>query len=143
LGFNPKQGNLERISLIGQKLRRDLNTHLHWESLFAELSWACRAGITAHNIPAVQLLNSIHFHGSFFLLGPYLPFSSLSPAFFFFFFFYSCSSDLEHRASVKRFVSLHFLNLKPSIGLLGRGISPFESRYLTQTQNKHRHPCLE
>jgi hypothetical protein len=44
---------------------------------------------------------------------------------------------LEHRASVKRFVSLQFLSLKQSLGLLGRGISPSSGRYLTQTHNKH------
>jgi hypothetical protein len=39
-------------------------------------------------------------------------------------FFYSCWSHMEHRASVKRFVSLQFLNLRQSIGLLRRRISP-------------------
>jgi hypothetical protein len=38
---------------------------------------------------------------------------------------------------VKRFVSLQFLNLRQSVGLLGRGISPWQGRYLTQTQNKY------
>jgi hypothetical protein len=57
---------------------------------------------------------------------------------FFLFFLYSCCSHLEHRASVKRFVSLQFLNLRQSIGLLTRGISPSQGRYLTQTQNKHK-----
>jgi hypothetical protein len=50
----------------------------------------------------------------------------------------SCSSHLEHRASVKRFVSLQFLNLGHSVGLLGKGISPSQGRYLyrtIQTQN--------
>jgi hypothetical protein len=56
---------------------------------------------------------------------------------------YSCCSHLEHRASVKRFVSLQFLNLGHSVGLLERVISPSQGRYLTQTQNKHRHPYLE
>jgi hypothetical protein len=56
---------------------------------------------------------------------------------------YSCSSQLEHRASVKRFVSLQFLNLRHSVGLLGRVIRPSQVRYLTQTQNKHRHLYLE
>jgi hypothetical protein len=51
----------------------------------------------------------------------------------FFLFFYSCCSHLKHRASVKRFVSLQFLNLRQSVGLLGRGISPSQGRYLTQT----------
>jgi hypothetical protein len=37
---------------------------------------------------------------------------------------------LEHRASVKRFVSLQFLNLGQSVGLLGRGISPSQGRFL-------------
>jgi hypothetical protein len=36
-----------------------------------------------------------------------------------------------------------FLNLRHSVGLHGRGISPSQGRYLTQTQNKHRHACLE
>jgi hypothetical protein len=31
---------------------------------------------------------------------------------------YSCCSHLEHRASMKRFVSLQFLNLRHSVGLL-------------------------
>jgi hypothetical protein len=51
--------------------------------------------------------------------------------------FYSCCSHLEHKASVKRFVSLQFLNVGHSVGLLGRVISPSQGRYLTQTQNKH------
>jgi hypothetical protein len=40
----------------------------------------------------------------------------------------SCCSRLEHRASVKRFVSLQFLNLRHSIGLLGRVISTSQGR---------------
>jgi hypothetical protein len=51
--------------------------------------------------------------------------------FLFFFFFYSCCSHLEHRAFVKRFVSLRFLNLRQSVGL-----SPLYGRYLTQIQIK-------
>jgi hypothetical protein len=47
---------------------------------------------------------------------------------------YSCCSNLEHGASVKRFVSLQFLNLRQSVELLGRVISPSEGRYLTRTQ---------
>jgi hypothetical protein len=46
---------------------------------------------------------------------------------------YSCCSHLEHRTSLKRFASLQFLNLRHSAGLLGRVISPSQSRYLTQT----------
>jgi hypothetical protein len=38
---------------------------------------------------------------------------------------------------VKRFVSLHFLNLRQSVGPLGQVMSPSQGRYLTQTQNKH------
>jgi hypothetical protein len=55
---------------------------------------------------------------------------------------YSCCSHLERRPSVKRFVSLQFLNLKHSVGLLGRVISPSQGRYLTQTQNKHKQTCM-
>jgi hypothetical protein len=41
---------------------------------------------------------------------------------------YSRCSHLEHRASVKRFVSLQFLNLTHSVGLLGRVISSSQGR---------------
>jgi hypothetical protein len=54
--------------------------------------------------------------------------------FYFFSLSYSCCSHLEHRTSVKRFVSLQFLNLRQSVELLGVGISPSQGRYLTQTQ---------
>jgi hypothetical protein len=70
-------------------------------------------------------------------------------AFFFFFFsssfffFCSCYSHLELKASVKLSASLQLLNLRESVGLLGREISPSQGRYLIQTQNKRRHPCLE
>jgi hypothetical protein len=57
-------------------------------------------------------------------------------------FVYSCCSHLEHRASVKRFVSLQFLNLRHSVGLLERVISPSQGRYLTQTQNKHKQTSM-
>jgi hypothetical protein len=43
---------------------------------------------------------------------------------------------LENRVSVKRFVSLQFLNLRHSVGLLGRRISPSQGCYVTQTQNR-------
>jgi hypothetical protein len=36
-----------------------------------------------------------------------------------------------------------FLILRQSVGLLERGINPSQGFYLKQTQNKHRHPCLE
>jgi hypothetical protein len=55
---------------------------------------------------------------------------------------------VEHCASVKHFVSLQFLNLRHSVGLLGRGISPTQGRYVhwtTQTKNKRRQtsiPCV-
>jgi hypothetical protein len=55
---------------------------------------------------------------------------------------YSCCSYLEHRKSVKRFVSLQFLNVKHSVGLLGWVISPSQGRYLTQTQNKHKQTSM-
>jgi hypothetical protein len=55
---------------------------------------------------------------------------------------YSCCSHLEHRASVKRFVSLQLLNLRHSLGILGRVISPSQGRYLTQTLNKHKQTSM-
>jgi hypothetical protein len=55
-----------------------------------------------------------------------------------FFFFYSSCAHLEHRASMKCFVPLQFLNLRKSVGLLGRGISPSQGHYLKQRQNKHK-----
>jgi hypothetical protein len=45
-----------------------------------------------------------------------------------------CCSHLEHKGAVKRFASLQFLNLRHSVGLLGRVISPSQGRYLAQTQ---------
>jgi hypothetical protein len=59
---------------------------------------------------------------------------------------YPRCSHLEHRTSLKRFVSLQFLNLRQSVGPLGREISPTQGRYLhrtTQIQNKRKHPYLE
>jgi hypothetical protein len=44
----------------------------------------------------------------------------------------SCCLHLEHRESVKCFVSLQFLNFRQLVGLLGRGISPSQSHYLHQ-----------
>jgi hypothetical protein len=38
-----------------------------------------------------------------------------------------------HMASVKRFVSLQFLNLRQSVELIGRGFSPSQGRFLTHT----------
>jgi hypothetical protein len=52
-----------------------------------------------------------------------------------------CCSHLEHRASVKRFVSLQLLNHKTVGRTHGRRTSPSQGRYLhrtTQTQNKRR-----
>jgi hypothetical protein len=42
---------------------------------------------------------------------------------------------LEHRTSVRRFVSLQFLDLRQLVGLLGRGISPTQGRYLHAGQH--------
>jgi hypothetical protein len=58
---------------------------------------------------------------------------------------YSTWSHLERRTSVKRFVSLQFLNPRQSVGPLGRGISPTQGRYLprtTQTQTKRRQTSM-
>jgi hypothetical protein len=50
---------------------------------------------------------------------------------------------LEHRASVKRFVSHQFLNPK-TVWLLGWAISPLQGRYLYRHRiNTDKHPCLE
>jgi hypothetical protein len=54
---------------------------------------------------------------------------------------YSCCSHLQHRASVKHFVSLQFLNLRQWLRRLGRGISPSQGRYLTK-QNKRRQTAI-
>jgi hypothetical protein len=50
----------------------------------------------------------------------------------------SLAPTLEHTASVKRFVSLQFLNLRESVGLFGQGVSPSQGRYIIHTQNKHK-----
>jgi hypothetical protein len=54
---------------------------------------------------------------------------------------------LKHSASVKRFVSLQFLDLKEMVGLLWRGISLSQGLYMhraTQTRiNADRHSCHE
>jgi hypothetical protein len=42
---------------------------------------------------------------------------------------------LEHKASVKRFVSLQFLNPKAVVGLQGLGISPSQGHYLRMQNN--------
>jgi hypothetical protein len=49
-----------------------------------------------------------------------------------FFFLFVCCSHLEHRISVKHFVSFQFLHLRKSVGFLGRNISPSQGRYITQ-----------
>jgi hypothetical protein len=54
----------------------------------------------------------------------------------------SCCFHLEHRASVKRFVSLQFLNLRQSAGLLGRRISPTYLHRTTWAQNKRRQTSI-
>jgi hypothetical protein len=51
---------------------------------------------------------------------------------------------LEHRASVKRFVSLQFLNPKTVGRTPWTGISPSQGRYLHKHRiNTDKHPCLE
>jgi hypothetical protein len=46
----------------------------------------------------------------------------------------SYCSHLEHRTSVKRFVSLRFHNLGQPVGLLGRGISPSQAATYRNTE---------
>jgi hypothetical protein len=55
---------------------------------------------------------------------------------------YSCCSHLEYRSSAKCFVSLQFHNVRHSVGFLGRVISPSQSCYLTQRQNKHEQTSI-
>jgi hypothetical protein len=43
---------------------------------------------------------------------------------------------------VKHFVSLQFRNLRHSVELFGRVISPSQGRYLTQTQNKRKQSSM-
>jgi hypothetical protein len=54
----------------------------------------------------------------------------------------SCCSHLEHRASVKRFVSLQFLNPRTVGRTPWTGDEPFASPLPTQTQNKRRHTSM-
>jgi hypothetical protein len=52
---------------------------------------------------------------------------------------------LGHRTSVKRFISLEFLNLRESAGLLGRGLARRKAATIhrtTQTQNKRRQTSM-
>jgi hypothetical protein len=50
--------------------------------------------------------------------------------------------NLEHRASVKRFVSLRFLNPKTVGRTPWIWDQPVARPQPIQTQNKHKHPCL-
>jgi hypothetical protein len=61
---------------------------------------------------------------------------------FSFFFYYSRCFHFDHSVSVESFVSLQFLNHRQSVGLIGRGISSSQGRYLTQTQNKRRQTSM-
>jgi hypothetical protein len=54
---------------------------------------------------------------------------------------YSCCSHLERKPSLKRFVSFQFLNLRQSVGLLGRDqpdARPLPTHRTTQTQNRRK-----
>jgi hypothetical protein len=98
-----------------------------------------------HCILEMNIVLSLSIHLSIHL-SIYLPIC-LSLCLYIYIYFYSCCSHLKHRASVKRFVSLQFLNLRQPVGLLGRVISPTQDRYLRTEQHKHRinahrHPCL-
>jgi hypothetical protein len=51
---------------------------------------------------------------------------------------------LEHRASMKRFVSLQFLNSKRVGRTSWMGVSPLQGRYLYKHRiNTDKHPCLQ
>jgi hypothetical protein len=58
---------------------------------------------------------------------------------------YSCCSHLGHTASLKRFVSLQFLNLRQSAGIPRQGIRPTQGRYVYRTTSTERirHLCLQ
>jgi hypothetical protein len=53
------------------------------------------------------------------------------------------SSSRTTRRACFAFALFLFRNLRQSVRLLGRVISPSQGRYLTQTQNKDKRPCLE
>jgi hypothetical protein len=55
----------------------------------------------------------------------------------------SCCSHLEHSASLKRFVSLQFLNPKTFGRTPWAEHQPVARPLPIQTQNKHKYPCLE
>jgi hypothetical protein len=62
------------------------------------------------------------------------------------FYLYSCCSHLENRTSMDWFVSLQFLNLRRSVGLLRQVISLSQGHYLhthTHRKSADKHPCLE
>jgi hypothetical protein len=71
---------------------------------------------SGYHEPAVSFLNGVTSQKT--VIKSYSLTSDL------FLFFYSCCSNLEHRASVKRFVSSQFLNLRHWLVLIGWGISP-------------------
>jgi hypothetical protein len=107
-------------------------------------NWGCSAkGKKIYSslfIPGNTILLCSTFHVFLLnLLSSLLSIDYVSEKFFFFFFFFLflffffCCSHLEHKASVKRIVSLQFLNLRKPVGLLGRGISLSQGRYLIQT----------
>jgi hypothetical protein len=85
-------------------------------------------------------------HSSFMNISTFFFLLLLLLLFFFFFFFFffilflfcPCCSHLEHRASVKPFVSLQFLNVRQTVELFGRGISPSQGLYLHTEQHKDR-----
>jgi hypothetical protein len=58
-------------------------------------------------------------------------------------FLYSCCSHSEYRTSVKRFVSIQFLNPKTVVKTPWTGDQPAARPLPTQIQNKHEYPYLE
>jgi hypothetical protein len=117
---------LDRLSLWIAQEQCDTRTELKFGKLFPEMflvmtdSWARAWSQNMSTLKTTTLTKA------WWLFSLYL---------------HSCCSHSEHRISVKRFVSLQFLNLTQSVGLRGRRISPSQGLYIrrtAQTQNKRR-----
>jgi hypothetical protein len=105
------------------------STSPNWFPLLCTRVSVVRHELFLHNPPPPPNTRTKHEHAHYrmFSVLMQLPLSSLL------LFFYSCCSHLENTASVKRFVSLQFLNLRQSVGLLGRGISTSQDSYQHRT----------
>jgi hypothetical protein len=116
--FNPENGS-DTILRNVPYLSTDYMTFYH-RRLFITTA------VRTPNLIKLILINAIFWGGSSWQLmswcRPMIKFFSYVLCLYFF--VHSCCSHLEPRASVKNLVSLHFRNLRQSVGLLGRGIGP-------------------